>query len=349
MFVYLAVAVFPFLVYKINFGMYHKKLEKLLKIILALLPMFILIAFRDESLGADTAGYMRDFRSMIDRPWSQIFHQTREEYGYRIFLKLITYITNSPLIYQVICTFIYAAGLVSFLYQLDFDAAWPLFFFATTGVYTFMFTGIRQCIAMSICLFAYQFIKRKKLIRFLICIALAFFFHRSAILFLAAYFIFRRKLSVWNVLVYSGITVAAVLLLEQINNFYNQLSQTNYEVEKTGNGWVFFAFLTILTVASIIFIYLNKNRTAEVDGLINISIISVALWVLRLFTRVAERPSYYFLFFSVALFGYAVNAIKETRDQRIIKIAAFALCMALYVYRFFTNFSSLVPYHLYHF
>lgn len=346
---YLAVAVFPFLVYQIKFGFKSKNREKLLKIILAVLPMFILIAFRDESLGADTAGYMNDFRSMIDRPWSQIFYQTREEPGYRIFIKLITYITNSPLIYQVICAFVYVIGFASFLYHLNFDAAWTLFFFATMGIYTFMFTGTRQCLAMSICLFSYRFIKRKKLIRFLICIALAFCFHHSAILFLAAYFIFRRKLSVLNVVVYSGVTVAAVLLLEQINSFYNQMSQTKYEIEKTGNGWIFFIFLTALTVASIVIIYVNRKRTDEVNGLINVSIISVALWVLRLFTRVAERPSFYFLFFSVALFGYAVNAVKEVRDQRIIKVVAFALCMALYVYRFFTNFSSLVPYHFYHF
>ncbi len=349
MFVYLAVAVFPFLVYKINFGMYHKKLEKLLKIILALLPMFILIAFRDELIGADTYGYLREFRDMIDKPWSMIFYQTREEHGFRIFVKLVTYVTKSPLVYQVICTIIYVVGFVSFLYHLDFDAAWPLFFFATTGVYMFMFTGTRQCIAMSICLFAYQFIKRKKLIRFLICIVLAFFFHRSAIIFLAAYFIFRRKLSVLNVLVYSGITVAAVLLLEQIQKWFGQLMNMTYDDVETGNGWVFLVFLTVLTVASIVIVYINKNRTAEVDGLINVSIISVAIWILRLFTRDAERPSFYFLFFSVALFGYAVNAVLEKRDQMIIKIAAFALCMALYIYRFFANFSSFIPYQFYHF
>lgn len=349
MFVYLAVAVFPFLIYKINFGMYHKNREKLLKIILSILPMFILIAFRDELIGADTYGYLREFREMIDKPWSMIFYQTREEPVFRIFVKLMTYVTKSPLVYQIFCTFLYAIGVVSFLYHLDFDAAWPLFFFATTGVYTFMFTGTRQCIAMSICLFAYQFIKRKKLIRFLICIALAFCFHRSAVIFIVAYFIFRRKLSVLNVLLYSGITVAAILLLEQIQKWFGQLMNATYEDAETGNGWVFLVFLAVITIAAIVIIYVNKNRTAEADGLINVSIISVAIWVLRLFTRDAERPSFFFLFFSVALFGYAVNAVKETRDQRLIKVAAFALCMALYVYRFLTNFSSFIPYHFYHF
>ena len=346
---YLAVAAFPFLVYMINFGMYHKKREKLLKIILAVLPMFILIAFRDESLGADTGSYLSDFRAMIDKPWSMIFYQTREEYGFRIFVKLITYVTKSPLVYQIICTLIYVVGFVSFLYHLDFDAAWPPFFFATTGVYTFMFTGIRQCIAMSICLFSYQFVKRRKLIRFLLCVVFAFFFHKSAFLFIVVYFVYKRKLSIWNILLYSGATVAAVLLLEEINKLYNQLSQTNYEVEKTGNGWVFFIFLTVLTVASIVIVYINNKRTEEVNGLINVSIISVALWVLRLFTRVAERPSFYFLFFSVALFGYAVNAVQNKRDQAIIKVVAFALCMSLYVYRLLTNFASFVPYHFYGF
>ncbi len=347
MLVYIAVALFPFLIYKINFEWRNKNREKLIKIILSILPMFILIAFRHEMIGADTYGYLREFRDMIEKPWSLIFYQTREEYVFRVFVKLMTYVTHSPLFYQVICTVLYFIGFVSFLYHLDFDAAWPLFFFATTGIYTFMFTATRQCIAMSICLFSYQFLKRKKLIRFLICVVFAFLFHRSAILFLFAYLIFRRKLSPLNVILYSGITIGSLLLLEQIQNWFGQLMNANYEVEDAGNGWVFFIFLTLLTVFAIVIVYTNGKRTAEVDGLINVSVISVALWVLRLFTRQAERPSFYFLFFSVALFGYAVDAIDDDRDRGIIKLVAFALCMALYIYRFFTNFASFVPYQFY--
>ena len=309
--------------------------------------MFALIAFRNEMIGADTYDYIQEFRDMIEKPWSLLFYQTREEYGFRIFVKLMTYVTHSPLFYQIVCTALYMVGFASFLYQLDFESAWPIFFFSTIGIYTFMFTGVRQCIAMSICLFSYQFLKHKKLIRFLICIVFAFFFHRSAILFLFAYLIFRRKFSPLNVILYSGITIGSLLLLEQIQNWFGQMMNATYEVEDAGNGLIFFLFLTLLTVASIVIIYANNKRTAEVDGLINVSVIAVALWVLRLFTRQAERPSFYFLFFSVALFGYAVDSIEDERDRGIIKLVAFALCLALYIYRFFTNFASFVPYQIY--
>ena len=39
-----------------------------------------------------------------------------------------------------------------------------LFLFATLGSYTFMFTGVRQCLAMSVCFYSYRFIKGKKII-----------------------------------------------------------------------------------------------------------------------------------------------------------------------------------------
>ena len=79
----------------------------------------------------------------------------------------------------------------------------------------------------------------------------------------------------------------------------------------------------------------------------NINFIALLLWILRIQTRVAERPSFYFLFFSCALFAYTLNRVKDRQIYFLAKIAIVVLCLLLYVYRFSTNFASFVPYKLY--
>lgn len=58
-----------------------------------------------------------------------------------------------------------------------------LFFF-----YNFSLSGMRQSIAMSLLLFAYQLLSEKKKIKAASCVAIAFFFHKSAIVLVAVYF-----------------------------------------------------------------------------------------------------------------------------------------------------------------
>ena len=349
MILYLIVAFFPFIVYSLPINTRKPKNAKLIKIIISAFPMFVLIALRAPSLGADTGGYIREFNDMINIPWANIYDNTREEHGFRIFVKLITYLTKNPLIYQIIYTVIYFIGIVSFANNLDFDANWFLFFFVTLGLYIFMFTGVRQCIAMSICLFSYKFIKKRKLIPFLLCIALAFTFHRSSILFLAGYFIYSRKLNYLNIFLYIIIAVVSVFYLEWIQNFFNEQLDYNYTVEETGNGWIFCIFLLILTVFSTFMVIYNKKLGNESLGLFNVGVIANICWILRIFTRIAERPSFYFLFFSCAFLGYSLTAVKDNKDMKIVKTILLLLCTLYYVYRLATSgISKLVPYQFYY-
>ena len=79
----------------------------------------------------------------------------------------------------------------------------------------------------------------------------------------------------------------------------------------------------------------------------NINFITLSLWFLRLYTRIAERPSYYFMFFSCIFYANALNNIMDVKKRKIYKIIIFILTMLLYVYRLNTNFKELIPYEIY--
>ena len=360
MLIYILAALFPLVVgmyynssVKISEPMEEAQIQKHEKrrwwwLLVAALPMFALIAFRGANMGADTGGYLKFFSEMVHTPWKRMFEFNNRGYdfekGFVVFEKLITVFTKSPKVYQIIYSTIYLVSVVTFANRIEKRNFSFLYFFATIGLYTFMFTGVRQCLAMCICLWSYPYIKKRKFIPFLLIVALAFTFHKSSILFIAAYFIFDRKLNWFNTLIYAAFALLAYLNIGVIQEWFNNTLDYEYEVETTGNGFIFFAVIAVITAFALFVVYFYKKQSPGLLGFINIGIITFILWLLRLATRVAERPSYYFMFFSVAMLCHAIDEVPNKRDKEVIGIFVYAAFIMLFVYKFLTGFASLVPY-----
>lgn len=323
-------------------------------LLIALFPIFVLLAFRSSEMGADTSTYMRNFTYMIDTPLKSAIDASRMEMGYLAFVKLITYITHNTLIYQIICVTCMFFCIYNFLKELnDDDVFLFLYFYCTLGLFFFMFTGTRQCLAMSICLFSYKFLVKKKYLRFILCLVLAFFFHKSSVLFVVVLLIYNRRVNFFNIFLYFIAVLLAGRYLPYIQEWFNDTLDYTYEIENTNSGMLFFLVLTLLTVFSLIMIFnregnFNLTVNKKTRALININFITIFFWIIRLQTRVAERPSYYFLFCSCALYATALNEIEDDRYRRVYKIIICGFALLIYIYRLRTNFASLIPYEFYH-
>lgn len=315
---------------------------------LAALPMFVLIAFRNSLIGADTSVYLKFFDQMVDTPWHMIFYINDLTYefepGFVLFEKILTLITHSPYVYQVIYSTIYFLSVVTFANEIEKEQFSFLFFFATLGNYIFMFTGVRQCIAISICLLSYKFVKERRLIPFLLLLVLAYTFHRSAILFLAVYFIYNRKINFINSAFYAAFGVIAYININLIQRWFNSVFKFDYDVELSEGGVIFLFIIICITAFSYFMVYYYKKQNFNTIGMLNVNVITLVLWIIRLATRVAERPSYYFLPFTAAALCYALAAPIKDKDKTVYKTVVYILCMVLFVYKLTTNFTSFIPY-----
>ena len=355
MLLYISIAIWPLIIqymYKhrpLYFG--EKQVEKNKYIILALIPFFLVLAFRGERMGADAGTYVRHFMRMTYTPLKVEMATSRMEIGYLIFVKLLTYITQNGLIYQIMCVTCMFFGMYTFLKELEIeDALLYIYFYCTLGLFFFMFTGTRQCLAMGICLFSYKLLTKKQYLKFILCMLLAFCFHKSAVLFIMVLFMYNKKINIFNTIIYCSVVVIAGRNINSIQEWFNDTLEYNYEIEYTGSGMIFLIVLLLLSVFSMIMIYNRDggfNRNVNTRVLININFITLVLWVLRLQTRVAERPSYYFMFFSCALYAHALNTIKDSKERNLFKMIICGFTMLLFIYRLKTNFAVLIPYEFY--
>lgn len=311
-----------------------KKLTYRLTIV-AILPIFLLFVLRYKYIGADTIGYVRFFQKEVrGYSFAQLFNQDlmRVEIGYRIYVKIISLFTDNYTIFFLVNGLVIFGTLLRFSKKYTKNPFVFFFLFITLGTYGFVETGLRQTLAMMICLWAIDFIKEKKLIRFILLVLLAYYFHKSAILFLIMYPLSLIKKLDWMIATY--ILMAAVFLVgfSAFQGFFNQLLGYEYDIEETGNGGIFMILILILCSFSLFIMY---DKPKEVEGqslIVQLSLMTVIFWLLRLISRTAERISYYYIF---GLYIYFSQAVKYDKDKlsSFLKWILILVCLVLFVYR----------------
>ena len=340
---YLIVATFPLLVNffqtNINRGnriKFKDSKKSLGYIIIAILPMFLLYVLRYKQVGPDTIQYVNGFYNAKHLSFIEVINsKERTELGFRLYEKLISSITNNYTVYFLINGLILFLPIIHFAKNHTGNPYIFLFMFCALGSYNFYMTGLRQSLAISICLLSVDFIKNKKPIRFIFIVLLAFAFHKSAIFFIVAYPLSHLKINSVTVFIYVCLSVVLMFTFNNFQEAINEWLNYDYTIEETGNGQIFFILIVLLFIYTLI----NHKEIFTLTNpqpygiIFNMSIVTVILWALRLLSRTAERPGYYFLTFLYALVSWGFCTQKNVKDNFIYRVLVLGVCGALFAYR----------------
>jgi len=303
---------------------------------LGVLPMFLLFVLRYKNVGGDTAGFVNFFENTVRNfDFFELFtskYTKTTEWGYLIYVKLISYLTDSYTLYFLINGLVIFGSLMHFANKYTKNPSLFLFLFVVLGTYSFVLTGLRQALAMAVCMWAVDFVKKKKFIRFVLTVFLASLFHKSAWIFLMIYPF--AKLKRTDAVVAAYVITATVLFVgfAFFQGLFNDLLGYNYSVEETGNGMIFLALLAMMFVFSLYMLDEKRPGTSPNNTIFNLATITMLFWVLRLVSRTAERISYYFI---TGLYAYFAEGALVERDKLtgVMKWLALAAAFALFVYR----------------
>ncbi len=310
------------------------KLKNFLTVV-AILPMFLLFVLRYKYIGADTIGYVRFFQNEIRTlSFGELLNQDimRIEIGYRIYVKLISLFTENYTVFFLINGIVIFGTLLHFAKKYTENPFVFFFLFMTLGTYGFIETGLRQTLAMMVCLWSVDFLKDKKIIRFILLVLLASFFHQSAMIFLLLIPLFLIKRIDWIILTHVVMALVFFVGFGAFQELFNQWLGYNYEIEETGNGGIFLLLVLILFAFSL---FMTYNKPPKVEGqslIIQLSLLTVTFWLLRLISRTAERISYYYIFGLYVYFSQSLSYYKD-KLSNLIKVLLIAACFILFIRR----------------
>ena len=329
---YLAVAAFTLLLHMVYKRTSSSSTRNIIWIF-SCAVVLLLVGLRSYYTGNDTIQYVRLFTELKYYSYATIATLEYRDLGFYYLVKTIGLFTSSPTVFLLVTAFLSLIGVFVTARKYSDYPVLVLFFYITIGNYMFAFTGIRQAIAMSLCLLSLRFVEKRKLIPFLIFVLLGAAMHHSAVMFLPTYFLARRAVNTYNLLLAVIVTVTVYFFYDRLLEIANALLNYDYDIEETDNGLIFYAIL--LVILGFAFLYRQfwiKDERQQIA--MNMGIICAVIWTFRLIGRTAERPSMYWLnMIPVVLTNSLLGYQKESRlhnGQLVIFIAVLLAFLLFY-------------------
>ena len=315
------------------------------------LILILFAGLRDSSVGTDTNGYV----------YSYLWHQrdslnlfsgasTSIEIGYQ-FLEAVAHQFSSQ--YYSILLLISSITIIFQLkgiYALSQKLSLSIFVLITLGFYTFTFNGARQGIALAIFIYSIQFIVNNKFKHFLFFIGLGFIFHRSIIVTLPLYFLFRFKFNIKLIILLVISTMVSISYFDEMLSIGLLISDKYkiYTVLEASGGRV----LTIAyTIYGIFFIFmktfLKDQDIKEYDIYLNLYSIGTIIFFIVQFTGAyieITRLAIYFL--SSSIFIWPIIFKRISYDLKPFVFIFFATSHLIFYYTLISRIGDLMPYTL---
>ena len=310
-----------------------------------------LIAIRHPSMGIDLhygeeTGYIFSYHEISTFSWSKILSfesYLNYEKGYVIFNKILhTFLPHEQFL-LIACALISLIPICVFLYKNSLSMRMSLIVYLALPTFVFVFSGLRQAIAIAICYIALKYAYDKKLIKFILLLSLAILFHKTSALFLIAYPLMNVKFKMFHRWLSLAVLALVFIFKSQIYTFATQLFGKIRVPDNNGSYMLF-----LLLVAIYVFCFIFTDKTRKNEGFLNLLFVACAIQAMGGVQNTVVRAAYYFMPVTAVLLPNVVMRMKNSFERKTMKacvITAFA------VYGLFsictTDWAMAVPYNFF--
>ncbi len=317
--------------------------------VLIFLPLIVMAVTRGNHIG-DTGMYISHYEDMPSNfgALSSYYQGLSKDRAYYMLAALIKCIFGGEYeIYFLIVAAIQAYGLVRMYRKYSPSYILAIFLFVVSTDYvSWMHNGTRQFVAVSITLFAADYMLEKKYIPAMIIVLIASRFHQSALLVLPMIFIVQGK--PWNsrTIMFIVLILLALIFTNQFTDFLDEaLEETQYtNVVTDWQSWnddgtnplrvLVYSMPAILSFAGLRII--RAENDPVINFATNMSIIAMGLYLVSMVTSgifIGRLPVYASLYSQGILLPWEIDHLFNRASTRIVKIGMIVLYLAFYFYQ----------------
>ena len=271
-----------------------------------------ILCLRSVQVGIDLKNYLHFFNQVKGVGFIDLFSRYLEP-GYFVLAKITQFFGGNFQILIALISFLTVVPLWK-MYRKESDSAYlTLILFATVAPFTVYFSGLRQILAVTLGIPAYYYTKQKKLVQFVLVVALAFVFHQSALLLFALYPIYHLKLNK-NTFYFAVPALLSIVFFGReifmfVLPFLGERYIQRYSTVTSTGAYTVLILLFIFAIYTYI-LPNEKELDSDTLGLRNILLLCVAIQSFAPVNTIAMRMNYYFLIFIPILIPRIVNAAK---------------------------------------
>lgn len=147
--------------------------------------LFLLAALRAPTVGRDTALFIGVFEKLHGRPFLDIFkYASWVEPGFRLLCAAVALFTANGQWLVIVTSLIIHVSVSVFIYRHAKNVYLAFYLYMAMMIYPLYLNTMRQALAVSVLLFAWDFFKKRRYLVYSLFVLLAATFHASALIFL---------------------------------------------------------------------------------------------------------------------------------------------------------------------
>lgn len=295
-----------------------KKWIKIMCCIMAIMPFFIVSAFRYD-LGTDyTRRYVFDYNRTI-----QGIDVPNLEILFKVIMKFCIIFTEEPYLMFGLTSAIIVGFILGTSFSKSKDKILSVCIFLLGGFFFDSLNIMRQYMAMSLIFLGYQFLLKSKrwYLAYVITVIFATLIHSSAIIMLILVFLTRKMLVSWKWVL--PICIIVVLLNENLMNVIGFFIQnTKFEAYLTGKfaqGEFSYLFVAenLAIYLSMMYIYAKNKKMDNIQTqdilFLNIQALALIVMILGSVHMLFIRIALYFSIFQVISVPYYISKIPNEK------------------------------------
>ena len=332
--------IFWILFIKILLGSLRSEKNKIRYLCLIGFALILIMGCRyiDTSLKGDLNNYARLYANLKYISWEDLFVYSDMEKGYlllnKIFVSIFPWEQSILFIEAIICVYFS----FKFIYKYCDDVFLGVLFYISQGLFIFELTGFRQAIAISLCLYAIEFVEKRKFIPFSIIMLLASAFHSTAILFFPFYFIALLKPGLKAYAIYFLFFMILIQIVPFLLNWGSDLTGNDYSQAGSWGGLIGPLINIVLYLSTLVLTYLtNKSNEIIPSWKWNMIITGIIVYLLRFISLPFERISFYF---QAGVIVTLPTVLKKPFDKESYKLLYYMIIISsviLFLYRITTT------------
>ena len=318
-------------------------------IILTLLISFA--GLRDANVGTDANNYVESFKSDRNNDYSVLEIKSSLEIGFLYIERFTKTITHQYWFLLIVIASISVFFYYKVIIKLSLNYSISFFVFITLATYLFIFNGARQGIAAAIFSFAIIQIIKGSFKKYLLWVGIAFLFHKTVLLTIPLYFLFRLKFSIKNLLITIVSSIVLIVFSFQILSFLPESFSFRYaqyqERGATGGALLTIFYLLITTFFILIRNFISKKNIAYYDVYLNITIFNTLIYIIVFITGLDVNLMRLSQYFALGFVFIWPIIFKETNFKLKPLLTLFFIIGHLgFYYIYLSKMSKLTPYIL---
>lgn len=328
----------------------YGKSKVLLRFFLGIIAfqMICLIGFRDVSIGIDTKAYLRRFDYYKTFTLNQIFSDKLQEHGYSLIIKGTALLYDNFDFFKIIVAVISIVPIVVTILKCSKNPFLSLLIFIAFDYYAFIFSGMRQGIAYALCILSFLCIQNKKPVKFILLVLLAAQFHKSAYIFLPAYWIANIKMNRYTLAGLGLVFIVAVIFKNKFydlveNGLYSTVDHA-YEAKNTG---AFTLLVRQFVIAAAMLFFVGKNEFKCISNYNRFTMLVCTGAILTIFATIgsnAQRAANYYCMFLIFGIPELLDNLEDSMVKRIVNYTVIVGVLAMFMYDIFTDGYKIIPY-----